>query len=262
MDVTFRNDDVNTLTPELQRFTDLLLEQNLPITHTVEPGNMTKETIGWLRRLKSSHPKLIEIVQHGWKHIRYGAGEFSDERSYEEQYHDLSEGKKRMEEAFGTDFFPMLTFPFGCYNEDTLKAADRLGYKVISSNFNCRISRQVFYLIGRLLHRSRIYGRTVSYHLKYRPGTNLFEIDSSISFISKYFDDFGDDCEMLSANEIMERFQSARKFSSVIGFLFHHRYHRKQHHIQLIDDVTQSLKSLTDVQFVTFEETYKKRRGS
>ena len=62
--VCFRNDDVNSLTEPLKKLTEIYLKRKVPITHAVEPGNVTIETIDWLKQLKTHDPHLIEIIQH------------------------------------------------------------------------------------------------------------------------------------------------------------------------------------------------------
>jgi len=61
----FRNDDVNVLEDELINVTRRCTDEDVPITHTVEPANVTDECVQWLRNEKAKNPRLVELMQHG-----------------------------------------------------------------------------------------------------------------------------------------------------------------------------------------------------
>ncbi|GBC63756.1 hypothetical protein DENIS_4754 [Desulfonema ishimotonii] len=254
--ICFRNDDVNILTPELKNLTEIFLYRKVPITHAVEPGNVTADTISWLRQTKKKYPALLEIVQHGWDHTPHGKGEFDKSRSYNEQFNDLKRGKEKLENIFGENFFSMITIPFGVYNKDTIKAASKLSYKVFCGHYNYRISRRLFYLTGRIMRKGRLLNRHVSNHLRYYPGTRLFEIDSAISFSKKYFGHFTNDCEMSSADEMFQAFENYRKITPAVIFLLHHRFHHKKHDMELVETVLDKLKRRNDIEFTNYNKLY------
>jgi len=257
INVLFRNDDVNTLTPQLVGLTEIFIRRGIPVTHAIEPGNVTEETANWLKDVKKNHPGLLEIAQHGWNHTLYKKGEFDGSRSYEQQFNDLKRGKEKLESIFGDNFFPMITIPFGVYNQHTIKACDTLGYKVICRHYNYRISRRLFYRIGQIFGNPQLFGRHVSYHLNHCPGTQMFEIDSAISFIKKYYSHHTNKCEMFSAGEIIRAFQQFLKHTPVIVFLLHHRFHHQNHQIHLVEDVVDELQKRRDVWFASYSATYK-----
>lgn len=255
--VCFRNDDVNTVTPELDKVTDIFVSRGIPITHGVEPANMTTQTVRWLRDLKKRYPNLMEIVQHGWSHQKHGRGEFGPGRSFEKQLIDLTNGFEKMVSEFETDFFPALTIPFGVYNADTIKAASSLRYKVFCSHYNYRLSRRMFYVVGHILGKGQIFGRRISNHLRRYPGTEMLQIDTSISFIRKYFDDFGTGCQMFPVEEIMAMFRRLQKLIPVVVLLLHHRYFIQKDHLRLVHDVLDQFERRGDIQYVTCEELYR-----
>jgi len=255
--VCFRNDDVNTFTPELEKVTDIFVSRGIPITHGVEPANMTAQTVRWLRYLKQRNPDLIEIVQHGWNHQKHGRGEFCSARSYEQQLMDLRNGFEKMTSEFENDFFPALTIPFGVYSADTIKAANSVGYKVFYSHYNYRVSRRMFYLVGHILGKGQVLGRRISNHLRRYPGTEMLQIDTSISFIRKYFDDFGTGCQMFSVREIMAIFRRLERLIPVVVLLLHHRYFIQKDHLRLVHDVLDQLERRRDIQYVTCEELHR-----
>lgn len=212
--------------------------------------------------MKRARPACLEIVQHGWNHAKHGRGEFGDGRTYQQQYDDLARGKKRMEQLFGADFFPMITIPFGVYNQDTVRAADALGFKVCCVHFNYRLSRRLFYKLGRLLGRGQLLGRGISNHLRNYPGTSMFEIDSALSFIKKYYDDYGTDCEFETCDDMLRHFDRFERFIPVIVILLHHRYHNSPEKIALVERVVDGLRERKYVSFSSYAEILGEYRGA
>ncbi len=259
--VLFRNDDVNALTPELKNVTRVLVERGICITHTVEPGNVTPECVAWLKQEKQKHPGLLEIVQHGWNHAKHARGEFGDGRGYEQQYDDLRRGKQRLIEIFGADFFNMITIPFGVFNQDTVRAADALGYDVFCVHYNYRLSRRLFYKLGHLLGKGQILGRGVSNHLRNYPGTRMFEIDSAISFIKRYHDDYGTGCDFETREEMLRHFDEFQKHIPVIVILLHHRYHNAPEKIRLVEEVVDALRERPYVTFSSYGKVLAEHRN-
>lgn len=254
--VCFRNDDVNDLTPELINLTEIFIKKGVSIAHTVEPGNLTASTVNWLKQLKQDYPDLIEIVQHGWDHSIYLKGEFDNSRSYQQQLDDLRRGKEKLEDIFGEDFFPMITIPFGVYNQDTIKAANTLQYKVFCGHYNYRVSRRLFYLVGRILGKGQLLGYHIANHLKYYPGTKLFEIDCAISFIKKYYGHHTNHCDMNNVEEMANAFEKFKKHIPVVVFLLHHRFHHQDHHLDLVKEVLDKLQSRGDICFSNYSQIY------
>lgn len=77
----------------------------------------------------SSAAQVIEMSLHGWNHIDYG------KISFKEQYDTLKAANAKMQDLFGRKS-AILVMPFNSYNEDTLKAMNQLGLKVISAEFD------------------------------------------------------------------------------------------------------------------------------
>ena len=93
----FRNDDVRgSLDGSLVRIQELFIKRGIPITHAVEPANITEDVVNWLLSVKDKHPNMVSIMQHGYDHsiknIRQ-YGEFGGDRTYDEQYQDIGNGK-------------------------------------------------------------------------------------------------------------------------------------------------------------------------
>ena len=254
----FRNDDINELTPELMSITKLLVDEGVPIIHAVEPGNVTDECTAWLLEQKDRHGRLLQIMQHGYNHTKHFDGEFGGGRGYQEQYDDLKRGMDIMNERFGDGWFPAINFPYGPYNQDTIRAADRLGFKVFNGHFNPRLSRRMFYRVGRILKRGQILDRHVSHHLEIYPGTSMFTIDMAICYISKYYGDYGSQsCDWNSHELLMGRHREAQRIIKVVGWLLHHRYHVDEESHRLVADTIESMRRAEPgIEFWNFEEIY------
>lgn len=233
----FRNDDVRaTLDEALINVTGLFIKHGIPITHAVEPANVSAEVVSWLNTTKKSYPELIEIMQHGYDHTiknNLKKGEFGGQRSYQEQYEDISKGKDLMNKYFGSNWFSCFNFPYGPYNPSAIKAIDDLGYLVFNSHYNSRFSRRLFYALGHIINRGYFLNHHVSWNLNTYPNTSLFEIDMNFGFITKYIDET-DKCELADI-DMMKSMTCKYLKQKTIGVLIHHRYHNDDEKIQLID---------------------------
>ncbi len=236
--IFFRNDDVrHKLDKSLIEITELFIDKKIPITHAVEPANITKEVAEWLLETKKSNPDYIEIMQHGFDHSiknKIIKGEFGGQRTYNEQYNDIKRGKELMNSWFGNLWFPAFNFPYAPYNPAAIKAVNDLGYKVLNSHYNSGLSRKIFYLAGHLVKRGFLFNHHVSWNLNYYPDTRLFEIDMNISFIKKYLNE-DEDAEFFTFNDLKTKTLQYSKYKTT-GVLLHHRYHNSQSKLKLVED--------------------------
>ncbi len=265
--IFFRNDDVReTLDSELVVITNLCIKNNIPISHTVEPANVSKEVVDWLLDLKTKHPELIEIVQHGYSHkLNYTnkiggklkKGEFGGDRTYEEQFQEIKKGKDILDKYFGDKWFPLFTFPYGARNKATIKAINDAGFKAVNGSMGITHQHRIFYFIGRLLNREMINNRKVSYNLRFKKGTNLFQIDTSLSIIKKYIDE-GTNASFYTLEEIKSKTLDYLSNAPTVGIVLHHRYHNSTEKIQLLEDYVRWLKTIPNIEFVTQEFLYDK----
>lgn len=256
--VYFRNDDVNSLDRQLVDVTEILHEQGIPIIHAVEPANVKDDTVEWLLSLKEKDPRLTEIMQHGFDHKKRDLGEFGGKRPFREQLRDLAEGKRIMGERFGGHFLNAVNFPFGPYNPGTIRAINELRYDIVSSHYNWRLSRRILYFIGNMLGAGQLFGRHVSHHLRYYPGTHIFEIDMCVSFIRKYTGGYySSDCVFETLDHISESYGNFEKYTDVIGFLIHHRYHKDRQSMGLLRETVKMLRDRGAV-FTNYSELYEK----
>ena len=261
--IFFRNDDVrNKLDKPLIKITELFIKYKIPLTHAIEPANITKEVINWLKEIKGSNPNLIGLMQHGYNHKiknKRKKGEFGGQRKYREQYDDIRRGKELMNDYFGDMWFPAFNFPYAPYNPEAMKAVDDCGFYVINSHFNSHFSRRFFYFIGHILKKGYLFNHHVSWNLNLYPGTKLFEIDMNTGFIDKYYNEEYD-CKMLNLEEMINE---TRRFINykTIGVLLHHRYHNTDAKIKVVDDYLKWCKSNSDFTFLSIEDIYLKFKG-
>ena len=255
----FRNDDVRgKLDSSLVEITNLFIDNKIPITHAVEPANVTSNVVDWLLEVKTANPHLVEIMQHGYDHKIKNLqkkGEFGGQRTYSEQFADINTGKELMDSYFGSLWFKCFNFPYAPYNPAALKAVDDLDFAVVSSHYNSAISRRLFYFVGHLLRKGFLLDHHVSWNLQRYPKTSLFEIDMNFGFIKKYLDE-NTNSELMTLEEMIEATIQYWN-QKTIGVLIHHRYHNTTTKIKLIEDYIHWAKN-QPFEFCTMQSIYEK----
>ena len=101
-----------------------------------------------------------------------------------------------------------------------------------------------------------LWGRKISYNLRYRKNINLFQIDTSISVIKKYVDE-ETEAVFYSLEQLKEKTLQYLNNSPSIGIVLHHRYHNTNEKIKLIENYIKWLKTLPNIKFATQELIYK-----
>ncbi len=135
--VFFRDDDVDEDEASLRRLLELFLRREIPINLGVIPGRLTAAGVELLKQFVSAEPALIELNQHGWRHLNHEREgrkcEFGPSRTYAEQLSDIAQGQARMTEAFGPHWSPVFIPPWNRCVEDTYRALDQLGFRALSA---------------------------------------------------------------------------------------------------------------------------------
>lgn len=225
--IFLRNDDVrNKLDNELIELTRICTDLEIPISHAVEPANVTSEVAKWLLEEKKKNPDLIEIIQHGYDHNKDNPGvkmEFGGNRNLNDQLASIKAGKELMDSYFDSEWSPVFTFPYGTYNYDTLKAVDAMGYKVISGKINYNRKNLIKNTAGRMLGSNFLFNKKISYHNLKRRNFTFKEFSVSANLIKKYIDD--QKAIHYNIAEIRQQIMVSAKHSSITGLLFHHRFH-------------------------------------
>jgi len=255
----FRNDDVRaTLDKSLIAITDIFIKHNIPIVHAVEPANVTPEVVQWLVEIKRKYPDLIEIMQHGYDHTvknNQRIGEFGGQRGYQEQYNEIKAGKDLMNKYFGGTWFQSFNFPFGPYNESAMQAVADVGFLMVNGSSGIDWKRRLFYKTAHILGKEMFLGYRVPYNLKIRPKTKLFQVDMSVGFIDKYYDEEAS-CKMLTLLQMQKETNRFMK-QKTIGVLLHHRYHNTIERIKLVEDYILWTKTLPNIEYCTLSSIYR-----
>src|SRR5688572_349425 len=134
--IFFRDDDVDEDEAPLRRLLRLFLEKKAPVNLGVIPGRLTALCAELLAESAVAAPGMIELNQHGWRHLNHEREgrkcEFGASRTYAEQLADLTQGQARMTEAFGPNWFPVFIPPWNRCTEETRRAIDHLGFRALS----------------------------------------------------------------------------------------------------------------------------------
>lgn len=108
--IFFRDDDVDEDEETLHRMVKIFLRHNVPVNLEIIPARLAKTAIRALRQYHNFWPHLLGLNQHGWQHLNHEPTgrrcEFGPARSFEQQLHDISQGRAVLEEAVSTAFFP------------------------------------------------------------------------------------------------------------------------------------------------------------
>lgn len=242
--IFLRNDDVrNNLDDELIRLSEICMRHKIPISHAVEPANVSKEVVEWLLMMKRKSPQLIEIIQHGYDHnIKnpHQKMEFGGSRTYEDQLKSMQAGKQLMDSWFGNKWSPVFTFPYGTFNKHSLDIVDKLGYIAISSKIDFTPRNIIKNRLGKILKRDFLMGKKISYHPDRRNNYNFKEISVSANLIKRYLDE--NTAMHYSNEEVLAQIRNAAKHTSKIGILFHHRFHTDE--LNKIDQLLKKLKEM------------------
>ncbi|AKJ65517.1 polysaccharide deacetylase family protein [Kiritimatiella glycovorans] len=221
-----RNDDVRgSLDDTLVYLTDALLEKGFPITHAVEPANVSEEVVRWLRDRMEAYPRQLELIQHGLAHKQHCSrppGEFGVGRPRREQAEDIRRGCDLMNRHFGDGWFRAFSFPFGGYNADTLHALEDAGYRVISTGIRFTRKRRIYNRLGRLLRRKHLAGRNVVYFGADVPGYRFREYPVVLNHTARQIDE--DHGEQKSATRLYDEWRRLPSGMDRVGILTHHRF--------------------------------------
>ncbi len=129
----WRDDDATTLTPQLDRLTDLSQRLGLPVHLAVIPRDADAKLAGYVEQ----HPALIPVV-HGWAHQNHAPegekkSEFRAHRPLDAVVADAKAGLTRMTEMFGDRLRPMFVPPWNRIGDETVAQLPALGFRILST---------------------------------------------------------------------------------------------------------------------------------
>jgi hypothetical protein len=131
----WRDDDAVAPSARLDRL--VTIAGKVPIALAVIPAEAEPELVVWLSRSARSAagPSLV-VLQHGWRHSNHSDGgkksEFPAERSCEEVTFDLTAGRRRLTQLFGTRALPVLVPPWNRFDDCFLPLLRDCGINAIS----------------------------------------------------------------------------------------------------------------------------------
>jgi glycosyltransferase involved in cell wall biosynthesis len=216
--VFFRNDDVENLTKTLTDFTEYFLLNDIAISQGVIPGNITKKTASWLNEIENKYKYLIEIDQHGYKHIDYGCGEFGRCRNKQQQTNDIVKGKKIMNTLFGKNFSRVFIPPKQFFSKDTIEILENNNYKILSGYVSIKNKKLLLYRLGIFLKRYNFLGKEISYHEKRFYDKKLRELSISVDVVKSYKDKI----IINKYEENVKNYELAKKKHKIVGIMTHH----------------------------------------
>lgn len=136
--VIFRLDDVQDywLVPVQAAIIDKFIEKNasLDIALIMNWVGNDPALVSKLREVsqQQNSSSLVEMSLHGWNHVDHS------KLALPQQYDTLKAANAKMQDLFGRKS-AILVMPFNSYNEDTLRAMNQLGLRVISAEFDTEI---------------------------------------------------------------------------------------------------------------------------
>lgn len=226
-----RNDDVRDFLEEsLTYLTYKTTENNIPITLAVEPANVKSVVVDWLLEVKQKDSHLIELIQHGYDHRIKTAlperGEFGRGRAYSEQLSDIRRGADLMDTYFGDSWSRIFSFPYGTYDQLTLRALHETGFKAITTGIKPSFKRLAFNKFGQLLHRNFLFQRNIVYFNQKLPHFPIFALPVVMNNTIKQTGP--DSGRQKSSAVLLKEWRKLPGFLKTRGILCHHRFNAKE----------------------------------
>lgn len=179
--IFIRFDDVYKKTTSFVTLCELFLAYNIPICLGVIPARATRELVLYLKKMKKLHPDLIEIDQHGYKHLRNNKGEF--DVPFTRLLRDISAGKDLIKKKFADDFSGILTVPWHAHSNGLFLICKRLNYIGVSITRRIGVLPNLFYTIMRSIGLDAFFG----YHIYQGVNAVLPEISPTLDIQLQYF---------------------------------------------------------------------------
>lgn len=137
--IFFRLDDVKELSEDFKKIIKIFINYKIPLVLAVEPWNIDKQIVAYINIIKNKYPDLIDIVQHGYKHIKYQQDwykyEFWELRDYNNQLSDIRNWLRIMEKNFWDNFLKAFVPPYNNINLDTEEILGDLEFNIFSSGY-------------------------------------------------------------------------------------------------------------------------------
>jgi len=221
-----RLDDIAEPDPRMEQIVEETIKGQVPLLLSVVPATMTLEVVKWLLQKQQAFPNLLEIGQHGYRHINHlkkgQRGEFGKTRSQQLQHRDLKAGKRLMDEAFGKQWSHIFVPPYNCYTRNTVRLLAAFGYRGVSAY---HLPAQTPWDLLRALRDTFQYllGGNVPFH------HNLYAMEGRLPCVSPALDATKDYAQKipLSEKELIRKTERILLAGiSVLGIMVHHWVYR------------------------------------
>ena len=243
--VFVRDDDVDSLTPELEAVSGLFVEAGIPVSYQVVPARLSADAAEHMLALRRRHPDLVHLGQHGYSHEASVPGvhewaEFAGGRSADDQRRAIATGRRQLLEAFGDAFDGrVFTPPCHKYDRTTVQTLESLGFDTVSASYRIGIPARLFYLAGHALRRTRLLGRNVSYHGRHHPGSQVREVSVSVDI------DLGADGERVSktTDALVAEVSAAALRTERVGIMLHHAAYKEPAKLDTLAALVEALRA-------------------
>jgi hypothetical protein len=134
--IFFRADDVGVPSENFSRLSSLFYRYQIPLSLAVVPVWLTHQRWDQLKALTGDISSLWCWHQHGWRHINHSEKgkkyEFGQSRSSYQIKTDLKNGRDRLKNIMGENFYPIFTPPWNRCDNNTITLLKDLNYKAVS----------------------------------------------------------------------------------------------------------------------------------
>jgi hypothetical protein len=140
--IFFRADDVGKPGKQFNRLIETFKKNSIPLCLAVVPTWLTTTRFDEFLRLTGKKSSQWCWHQHGWRHQNHETSgkkqEFGPGRPAKEQFRDLANGKKHLQNIMGNSFSPFFTPPWNRCSIDTLHGLHTLKFQAVSRSINAK----------------------------------------------------------------------------------------------------------------------------
>ncbi|MDP7079129.1 MAG: hypothetical protein QF415_04520 [Candidatus Undinarchaeales archaeon] len=236
--IFFRDDDVGSLTPALVNFTQMFIDEGVPVALGIMPKALTPECTVWLKEMKRRHPDLIELDQHGFTHQVKVVGDRSEFRGRRRQVDIINEiisGYGILLQEFGDDFSLIITVPFSAFDIKAVGEVwktDLIGY----STHYAGIERQLW---------SNTYAQGLVWNPRVKDYSTCVDIMT------------WDPLAFKARDEIAAEIDDCASTAGAVGIMLHHEWHHTPENLNLLRDVIRMAKERPGARIVLMQNLYK-----
>lgn len=129
----WRDDDAADRTPAVERLVGLAGDAGAPVHLAVVPAPLTRTLVDFLNGSAAAR-----VLQHGYAHANHapkgsGKWELGDHRPLETVISELQIGRRRLSEAFGSGFLPVMVPPWNRISDSVAAALAAAGFMALST---------------------------------------------------------------------------------------------------------------------------------